>query len=131
MQMTLLVEAYLTYLNNDDGELRSCPPLPDDPAGVVDIEIIDVFCMYCFFFPFNGLTSTCTDRKRLQLPSSSHDVFPNVTLMRHGFIGTSPLSPSVAISIRTLAVYRQTHRVCPRLSVRAEVRELCHLHAVG
>ncbi|EPQ50029.1 hypothetical protein GLOTRDRAFT_21641, partial [Gloeophyllum trabeum ATCC 11539] len=51
-------------------------------------------------------------------------------LVRQGFIGCSPLHPSVAISIRSLAVYRQSHRVCPRLSIQAEVRKLCHLHNV-
>ncbi|TFK46286.1 hypothetical protein OE88DRAFT_1638505, partial [Heliocybe sulcata] len=56
------------------------------------------------------------------------EVHHNATLIRHGFIGASPIRPSVAISIRTLAVYRQTHRACPQLSVQAEVRKLCHLH---
>ena len=39
--------------------------------------------------------------------------------------------PTVAFSLRTLEVYRQTHRVCPRLSIQAEVRKLCHLHNVS
>ncbi|KAH7902889.1 hypothetical protein BJ138DRAFT_1138811 [Hygrophoropsis aurantiaca] len=45
-------------------------------------------------------------------------------------IGCAPTIPSVAITIRTLAVYRQTHRVCPRLSIFAEVKKLCHMHNV-
>jgi hypothetical protein len=77
------------------------------------------------------LRLTCTDTKRATFVASIDDVFPNVTLMRNGFIGSSPLAPTVAISIRTLAAYRQTHRVCPRLSIQAEVRKLCHLHAVS
>ncbi|TFK46595.1 hypothetical protein OE88DRAFT_1638090, partial [Heliocybe sulcata] len=52
------------------------------------------------------------------------------TLLCNGYIGCSPLYPTVAISIRTLAVFRQTHRVCPRLSIQAEVRKLCHMHNV-
>ncbi|KAG2118322.1 hypothetical protein DEU56DRAFT_930524 [Suillus clintonianus] len=38
--------------------------------------------------------------------------------------------PSVAITVRTLAVYRQTHRVCPRLSIHAEAKKLCHMHHI-
>ncbi|KAG1854028.1 hypothetical protein F4604DRAFT_1883367 [Suillus subluteus] len=50
--------------------------------------------------------------------------------MTHGCIGSSPLQPTVAITIRTLEAYRQTHRVCPRLSIHAEAKKLCHLHGV-
>ncbi|KDQ49650.1 hypothetical protein JAAARDRAFT_143120 [Jaapia argillacea MUCL 33604] len=71
-----------------------------------------------------------TDRKRRTFASKDNDVYPNVTLTCHGYIGSAPLHPSVAISVRTLSVYRQTHRVCPRLSIQAEVRKLCHLHNV-
>ncbi|KAG2051489.1 hypothetical protein BDR06DRAFT_983575 [Suillus hirtellus] len=57
-------------------------------------------------------------------------IFPNVTLLHYGCIGSLPVKPSVAITIWTLAVYRQTHRVCPRLSIHAEAKKLCHLHNV-
>ncbi|KAG1776236.1 hypothetical protein EV702DRAFT_1180061 [Suillus placidus] len=50
--------------------------------------------------------------------------------MRYGCIGCSAIHPSIAITIRTLAVYQQTHRVCPRLSIHAEAKKLCHLHNV-
>ncbi|KAI0684967.1 hypothetical protein C8T65DRAFT_712851 [Cerioporus squamosus] len=47
-----------------------------------------------------------------------------------GYIGTAPSTPSVALSFQMLEVYRQYHRVCPRLSIQAHVRALCHLHKV-
>ena len=47
--MDSLVEAYLVYLNHNNGELQSIPPLPDDPSGVVEIEAVDVFCKCCIF----------------------------------------------------------------------------------
>ncbi|KAG1883668.1 hypothetical protein F4604DRAFT_1878921 [Suillus subluteus] len=56
--------------------------------------------------------------------------FTNITLLRYGCIGSSPVKPSVAITVQTLAVYRQTHRVCPRLSIHAEAKKLCHMHNV-
>ncbi|KAH7908745.1 hypothetical protein BJ138DRAFT_1203757 [Hygrophoropsis aurantiaca] len=54
----------------------------------------------------------------------------NASLLRYGCIGSAPIKPTVAITIRTLAVYRQTHRVCPRLSIHAEAKKLCHMHHV-
>ncbi|KAG2136551.1 uncharacterized protein EDB93DRAFT_1091557 [Suillus bovinus] len=42
--------------------------------------------------------------------------------------GCSPLFPTVTISIRTLAVYRQVHRTCPQFSIQAQCKALCHLH---
>ncbi|KAG1798652.1 uncharacterized protein HD556DRAFT_1430888 [Suillus plorans] len=50
--------------------------------------------------------------------------------MHHGCIGASPIKPTIAITLRTLEAYRQTHRVCPRLSIHAEVKKLCHMHRV-
>ncbi|KAI0371571.1 hypothetical protein BV20DRAFT_922327, partial [Pilatotrama ljubarskyi] len=55
----------------------------------------------------------------------------NVTLALHGYMGTAPLQPSVAIGFKTLAAYRQLHRMCPRLSVQAQVRALCYLHGAS
>ncbi|KAH7911640.1 hypothetical protein BJ138DRAFT_1135257 [Hygrophoropsis aurantiaca] len=57
-------------------------------------------------------------------------IYTNVSLARQGCIGTSPLIPSIAITIRTLETYRQTHNVCPRLSIHAEVKKLCRVHHI-
>ncbi|EGO04498.1 hypothetical protein SERLA73DRAFT_148981 [Serpula lacrymans var. lacrymans S7.3] len=40
----------------------------------------------------------------------------------------SPLYPNVAISICTLAAYQQTHRACPRFTIQAQCKAMCHLH---
>ncbi|KAF8185649.1 hypothetical protein BJ912DRAFT_797325, partial [Pholiota molesta] len=50
------------------------------------------------------------------------------TLMRNGFLGATPDRPALAISIELLEIYRQLRRVCPRLSLDALARALCHLH---
>ncbi|KIJ24801.1 hypothetical protein M422DRAFT_130151, partial [Sphaerobolus stellatus SS14] len=55
---------------------------------------------------------------------------PNVTLLRHGCIGTAPHVPSIAFTLRTLSVYRETHRPCPRFSAEAEIRALCYLNRI-
>ncbi|EGN97916.1 hypothetical protein SERLA73DRAFT_109190 [Serpula lacrymans var. lacrymans S7.3] len=78
-----------------------------------DVELVDMFV-----------------RQRASLfPQPSHQ-FPNETLIYHGYLGCSSLYPTVAISLRTLAAYRQIHRTCPRLSVQAQCKALCHLHDI-
>ncbi|KAG2121788.1 hypothetical protein BD769DRAFT_1629343 [Suillus cothurnatus] len=47
-----------------------------------------------------------------------------LTLIYHGYIGCAPVYPTVAISLRILAAYHQTHRVCPSFA-------LCFLHSVS
>jgi len=54
----------------------------------------------------------------------------NITLLRHGYLGTSPNTPEVAISIHSLAMFRQINRVCPRLSDNAFCEALQHYHEV-
>ncbi|KAG1764331.1 hypothetical protein EDD22DRAFT_979071 [Suillus occidentalis] len=50
------------------------------------------------------------------------------TLIYNGYLGCSPLFPNIAISLRTLAAYRQAHRTCPRFTIQAQCKMLCHLH---
>jgi hypothetical protein len=69
----------------------------------------------------------CTSRPFVHVPGAK---YTNETLVRHGLIGASPEKVSVAIAIRTLEAYRQMHRVCPRFSIHAFSKALCHLHNV-
>ncbi|KAG2743944.1 hypothetical protein P692DRAFT_201682439, partial [Suillus brevipes Sb2] len=78
-----------------------------------NIDLVDVF-----------------SRKRTSLQSQPSHTFPNETLIYYGYLGCSPLYPTVAISIRTLAAYRQSHRTCPRFSIQAQCKALCHLHSI-
>lgn len=64
----------------------------------------------------------------------SHDPdakFTNETLARHGFIGATPDKPVIAFSFKLFEIYRQLHRVCPRLSFDALSACLSHLHHVS
>ncbi|EPS92790.1 hypothetical protein FOMPIDRAFT_1137302 [Fomitopsis schrenkii] len=63
------------------------------------------------------------------IPASS-DEYPNESLARHGYLGTAPTRPFVAIAFYTLEAYRQLHHVCPQLSIQAQVQALCRLHTV-
>ncbi|KAJ6458478.1 hypothetical protein C8R45DRAFT_1110006 [Mycena sanguinolenta] len=54
----------------------------------------------------------------------------NQTLVRQGYIGGSPQKPAVAFSLRTLEIYRQIHRVCPRYTIDSLAKTLTYLHKV-
>ncbi|KAH7904872.1 hypothetical protein BJ138DRAFT_1018517, partial [Hygrophoropsis aurantiaca] len=86
---------------------------PSLSTSLLDIELIDMF-----------------ERKRVSLPTLTSHVYANETLIHHGYLGSAPLFPTVAISIRTLAAYRQAHRTCPRFTIQAQCKALCHLHHV-
>ncbi|KAG2369623.1 hypothetical protein BDR07DRAFT_1266912 [Suillus spraguei] len=91
----------------------SAEPLLDDSSSVslTNIELIDLF-----------------KRSHSSLRSQPSHRYPNETLIYHGYIGCAPLYPTAAISLRTLAAYRQIHRSCPRFSIQAQVKSLCFLH---
>ncbi|KAG2755649.1 hypothetical protein P692DRAFT_201836751 [Suillus brevipes Sb2] len=81
------------------------PPLSDDASENFSIEVVDIL----------GI---------------SVSPFVNVSLLHHGCIGSSPIHPTTAITIRILEVYRQSHRVCPHFSIQAQAKMLCALHNV-
>jgi hypothetical protein len=47
-----------------------------------------------------------------------------------GLMPAAPYSPNVAITIRTLEIFRVMQLRCPRLGVQAFVRALCDIHGV-
>ncbi|KAG1848433.1 hypothetical protein F4604DRAFT_1973836 [Suillus subluteus] len=63
-------------------------------------------------------------------PPSSVNETDQFTIEVVDIFGSTPIRPTVAITIRTLDVYRQSHRVTPRFSIHAEVKMLCFLHGV-
>ncbi|KAG2130280.1 uncharacterized protein EDB93DRAFT_1094973 [Suillus bovinus] len=54
--------------------------------------------------------------------------YPNKTLIYHGYLGCTPLYPTVAISLCTLAAYQQAHRTCLRFSLQAAMLYRLYLH---
>ncbi|KAI6016431.1 hypothetical protein PISMIDRAFT_119472 [Pisolithus microcarpus 441] len=96
MQMDHLVDAYLKYhLQVPDGGVHSVPSSPEDDATAFmlsDIELVDIF-----------------GRHQMSLSPSPQHVYPNETLICYGYLGCSPVFPSVAISIRTLSLFHQQH----------------------
>ncbi|KAI6029498.1 hypothetical protein BKA83DRAFT_4489460 [Pisolithus microcarpus] len=114
LQMDRLVDAYLDYSSRDTGDgLLVTRELEDRTQCLTDIELVDLFG-WCL----------------AMLPHKSHHLYPNEVLIYHGYIGCSPLLPTVAVSLHMLATYRQIHRICPRFSIQAHCKLLCHLHSM-
>ena len=53
------------------------------------------------------------------------------SLVSQGLIPCAPYTPSVAITTRTLDLYKNTHLRCPHLAVQPFVKALCDLHGVS
>ncbi|KAJ7281719.1 hypothetical protein C8J57DRAFT_1056560 [Mycena rebaudengoi] len=52
----------------------------------------------------------------------------NQTLLKHGYLGSSPESPVIAFPLEFLEQFHQIHRVCPRFSLDALSKTLNNLH---
>ncbi|KAG1846743.1 hypothetical protein F4604DRAFT_1594845 [Suillus subluteus] len=111
-QYEALTDALLAYLDD-----------PMEQPQINDSDDVYVHDVHSFTNSYCALGRSIRQFKH-------ESAFTNVTLLRYGCIRSSPVKPSVAITVRTLAVYRQTHRVCPRLSIHAEAKKLCHMHNI-
>ena len=117
------------------------PPFPDDqdpivsdrPPGQGDfaMEGVDTFGKVNIKPFANSSLINSLDHNIYNFRRPDNMTYTNEGLIRGGFIGSALLYPFIAISIRTLEDHRQTHRVCPRLSIQATVRKLCHVHNVS
>ncbi|KAK1234281.1 hypothetical protein PQX77_002514 [Marasmius sp. AFHP31] len=54
----------------------------------------------------------------------------NNTLLRHGFIGSSPEVPTAAFSLSLFDIFRQVNRVCPQFSIEGLTRSLHSIHRI-
>ena len=84
--------------------------------GVLDfnINIVDVYSL--------GLLAS--------IPCASDSKSPSEALVLQGFLGNMPLNPSVAVSIKTLELYRRIRLRKPSFSVEAFAKVVCDLYVV-
>ncbi|KAI6022393.1 hypothetical protein PISMIDRAFT_115201, partial [Pisolithus microcarpus 441] len=120
-QMPRLVKAYLDFhsCSSDNGfsveEHPEAFVMPENrsPDIITEIELVDIF-----------------SRRKASLMARPHHTFPNENLIYHGYLGCSPVYLTVAISLRTLTIFRQVCHACPCFSIHAQCKTLCHLHNV-
>lgn len=102
----------------------------EQESQLFGMMVLDVFCISSHYLYIFILWWICIDQYHQTFNMKANDESPNVALVHKGCISSALLQPKIAFSIQTLSVYQQTHRVCPQLSIQAEVRKLCHLHSV-
>ena len=59
------------------------------------------------------------------------DEYVSSALVRQGMVPCSPISPSMAVTIDVLELYRTSRLRCPHLSIQAFVKTLSDLHGVS
>ncbi|KAF8587420.1 hypothetical protein K439DRAFT_1614349 [Ramaria rubella] len=78
------------------------------------------------FFDISFLGTQGYDAARSLPHNQGHDHL-NKTLIIHGFLGTAPAHPTLAIPIPTLELYHRCQLCCPQLSIQQWVKILCDL----
>ncbi len=130
LQLEDLVNAYMTW--QAALPTRSTSDDPADAGGSsFTIVVVNFLGTYILLSPSGRALSRYADTGQRTFRRPTPETKTNVAMALEGYIGTSPTSPNIALSFDVLEVYRQFHRVCPRLSIQAHVRALCHLHRVS
>jgi hypothetical protein len=105
-----MVSAYLKWKYPT---LPAASPLLNDPSLSFDITTVNVYSLE---------TVICITR-------SSDSTSPSEALVLRGYLGNTPLNPSIAVSINTLELYRRLRMRKPSFSVEAFAKVLCDLYA--
>ncbi|KAI0362962.1 hypothetical protein BV20DRAFT_959256 [Pilatotrama ljubarskyi] len=103
--MPQLVDAYLEW---KEGLVKPAAGSEYD----FEVDILDIYT---------------TDRATT-VPRSADVVSPAEALVRHGYLGTVPLNPSLAISLRTLELLRILRLFKPSLSIEAFTKVVCYIY---
>lgn len=126
VQLPKLVATYL--------DVKMSPPSPLDPSPHswnIATFGLEGDRLWIDNKPMSSLTRGIGFDSTLQVPlTTTDDQYPNVPLMRLGFLPGTPLLPSTAISLRTLAFYKALRSRCPQVGIEPFVRVLCDLHGV-
>jgi hypothetical protein len=87
------------------------------------------FVSFSYMLPHSHLTTFASDRgvSTLKLQSTDvHGIAP--VCLRYGLLPCSPNHPKLAISIRTMEIYRVLHLRSPRLALQQFTRGVLDLH---
>jgi hypothetical protein len=125
VQYETLVDAYLHY------EANGALPLPSTsgmPVGQSCVELLAVnFLRESLYFIIFFIFIAFSDEEFIQFPIGSNI---NEALIRHGYLGNAPHTPSIAIHLDVLCFYKAASTRCPQFSLQAITQTLCDLHLV-
>ncbi|KAK7045872.1 hypothetical protein VNI00_007301 [Paramarasmius palmivorus] len=112
--LPLLADTYLEWQNSTSPPVSSTPHSPVSADS--DQFVIDVIDIYNLAREVN--ITTKPDEGRV------------ISIARAGYLATTPTYPSLAISFRTLELYRVLRLFKPSLSVEAFAKVLCHEYMI-
>ena len=123
-----LIEAFLKWkypepLTSDTLDGRTPAPTSTDTPPAVDVDHIS----YDFSIDCVDLYSLSTS---IFVPRTS-SMTAMEALMIQGYLATSPVDPTLAVSIKTLELFRRLRSRKASLSVEAYAKVLCDLYAVS
>lgn len=129
--MSELTDAYLLFESGDAEPSVNSPgeDLQDTAISQFNVLTIETACKYRLGV-FN-FTQCLFPARRVQTFQQRQGELANTSLLRFGFLGCSPVTPSIAISLTTLKLYYRLRRRHPRLSIQSMVKSLCDLQDVG
>ncbi|KAL4074889.1 hypothetical protein V8B97DRAFT_2022500 [Scleroderma yunnanense] len=126
---------------NDNMDINDTSPVPHTSAdsdaestskeGDKFSELTNEFTGCHYMLIAAMLVFHCAARCKATLVAHLHHLFPNENLIYHGYLGCSPMYPTVAILICMFAAFCQSHWVCPHFSIQAQCKALCHLHHIS
>ena len=92
------------------------PPPPPPPPGGYDfsLEALDIYTLE------TSVDIPCSDKE-----------LPIEALVKNGYLGNSPATPSLAISFKTLELFRRIRLRKSSFSVEAFVKVVCDMYSVG
>lgn len=67
----------------------------------------------------------------MELETHVTDLGIPAAILRNGLIPCAPFTPTLAITVRVLELYRVTHLRCPHLAIQPFVKALCDLHGIA
>lgn len=127
-----MVAAYFRFCAEQETPLRPRDE-PGQPADreLYNIQVVDLFGAYSLmtrgrFFLIWVLQDTT--QTSVELAPGMNGIAS--ALIHKGLMPCAPWTPSVAIKIRVLELYRVQHVRCPHLAIQPFVKSLCDLHGV-
>jgi len=128
------MEAYMGWmlqLGEDGYSGEYVLPPNAEVQATANICEIDVYReSYNSLFVFLLTLFLVSGLRNVQVHHLSTDAYICAALIRQGLMPCAPYSPTAAITIRALELFRLTHLRCPHVSVHSFVKTLCDMHCV-
>ncbi|TCD61105.1 hypothetical protein EIP91_009022 [Steccherinum ochraceum] len=112
-----MVSAYLAWkAANSTMSPSTSPATPADASPFeYDIDVLNVYTL----------------QRSARIVPTDADISGAAVLIKHGYIGNSPLRPSIAISLTTLELFRRLRLRSPSFSCEAFCKVVCDLNEIS